>query len=118
MSLQMQKVNVIPWELMREQRELYDRIVFMEAALRDRPKETDPRWSVVPHDPFPVSVFPFFHEKPDPVRHPGLSRVQMLLAGTYMGRDLKVPEEERAEGATDAFAHLEATFDLIYDVAN
>ncbi len=34
MSLQMQKVNVIPWELMREQREFFDKIVLMEAALR------------------------------------------------------------------------------------
>ena len=41
----------------------------------------------------------------------------MLLAGTCMGQALKVSEEERAEGATDAFAHLEATFDLSYDVA-
>ncbi len=42
----------------------------------------------------------------------------MLLAGTYMDQDLKVPAEECAEGATDEFAHLEATFDLSYDVAN
>ncbi len=41
----------------------------------------------------------------------------MLLVGTYMGQALTVPEEERAEGATDEFAHLEATFDLSYDVA-
>jgi hypothetical protein len=41
----------------------------------------------------------------------------MLLAGTYMGQALIIPEEGRAEGATDEFAHLEATFDLSYDVA-
>jgi hypothetical protein len=35
MSLNMQKVNVIPWELMEEQRELYDKLVMMEAALRE-----------------------------------------------------------------------------------
>ena len=35
-----------------------------------------------------------------------------------MGQALKVPEEERAKGATYEFAHLEATFDLSYDVAN
>jgi hypothetical protein len=34
-----------------------------------------------------------------------------------MGQALIVPGEERAEGATDEFAHLEATFDLSYDVA-
>jgi hypothetical protein len=34
-----------------------------------------------------------------------------------MGQALTVPEEERAEGATDEFAHMEATFDLSYDVA-
>ena len=41
----------------------------------------------------------------------------MLLAGSNMGQALIVPEKERAEGATDEFAHLEATFDLSYDVA-
>jgi hypothetical protein len=116
MSLQMQKVNVIPWEVMREQREFYDKVVLMEAALRDRPKETDPRWSVIPLDLFPPLVFPFFHEELDPKKHP-LSRDQLLLAGTSMGQALKVPEEERAKGATNEFAHLEATFDLSYDVA-
>ena len=44
MSLTMQKVNVIPWELMEEQREFYDKLVMMEAALRERPsRESDPR---------------------------------------------------------------------------
>jgi hypothetical protein len=41
----------------------------------------------------------------------------MLLSETYMGHALILPEEERAMGATDEFAHLEATFDLSYDVA-
>ncbi len=40
MSLAMQKVNVVPWELMDEQREFHDILVLMEAALRDRPKDT------------------------------------------------------------------------------
>jgi len=117
MSLSMQKVNVVPWELMDEQREFYDRLVIMEAALRDRPKDTDPRWSTVPPSPFPPTIFPFFHEEPDSKNYPRQSRVAMLLGGTYMGQALTVPEEERAEGATDEFAHLEATFDLSYDVA-
>ena len=44
MSLNMQKVNVIPWELMEEQREFYDKLVMMEAALREQPnRESDPR---------------------------------------------------------------------------
>jgi hypothetical protein len=39
----MQKVNVIPWELV-EQREFYDKLVMMEAALREQPnRESDPR---------------------------------------------------------------------------
>ena len=113
----MQTVNVVPWELMHEQREFYDKLVVMDAALRDRPKDTDHRWSTVPPSPFPPTIFPFFHEEPDPKHFPGQTRVQMLLAGHYMGQALIVPEEERAEGATDEFAHLEATFDLSYDVA-
>ena len=103
---------------MREQRAFYDMIILMEAALRDRPKETDPRWSAVPLDLFLAFVFPYFHEEPDPKKHPGLSWVRMLIAGTYMGQALKVPEEESSEGATYEFAHLEATFYLSYDVAN
>ena len=42
----------------------------------------------------------------------------MLLSGTYMGPSLKVPKEERVERATNELSHLEATFDLSYDVAN
>jgi hypothetical protein len=34
-----------------------------------------------------------------------------------MGHALTILEEERAEGATDECVHLEATFDLSYDVA-
>jgi hypothetical protein len=41
----------------------------------------------------------------------------MLLAGNYTGQSMIVPKEERVEGAIDEFAHLEATFDLIYVVA-
>ena len=97
MSLLMQTVNVVPWELMHEQRQFYDKLVVSEAALRDRPKDMDPRWSTVPPSPFPPTIFPFFHEEQDPKHFPGQSRVQMLLAGTYMGQALIVPEEERAE---------------------
>jgi hypothetical protein len=75
MSLTMQTVNVVPWELMQEQREFFNNIVAMEAALRDRPKDTDPRWSTVPPTPFPPAIFPFFHEEPDPKNYPGQSRV-------------------------------------------
>jgi hypothetical protein len=41
----------------------------------------------------------------------------MLLAGTYMVQALMMPEDDRAEGATDEFAHLEAAFVLSYAVA-
>ena len=43
MSLSMQTVNVIPWKLMREEQVFYDKLVVMEAALRERSPETDPR---------------------------------------------------------------------------
>jgi hypothetical protein len=43
MSLLMQIVNVVPWELMAEHRAFYDTIVAMEAALRKQPKESDTR---------------------------------------------------------------------------
>ncbi len=41
----------------------------------------------------------------------------MLFAGSYMGQALTMRAEDRAEGVTNEFAHLEATFDLSYDVA-
>ena len=67
MSLNMEKVNVIPWELMEEQRKFYDKLVLIKAALRERPsRDSDPRWRSTPPDPIPVSVFPFFHREPDP----------------------------------------------------
>ncbi len=60
MSLTMQTVNVIPWELMDEQREFHDKLVLMEEALIDRPKDSDPRWTTVPPSLFPPSIFPSF----------------------------------------------------------
>jgi len=78
---------------MDEQRNFYDKLVVMEAALRDRPKDTDPRWTTVPPSPFPSTIFPFFHEELDPKTYSRQSRVQMLLAGTYMGQAWIVPEE-------------------------
>ena len=48
-----------------------DKLVVMEAALQDRPKDTDPRWITVFPSPFPSTIFPFFHEEPDPTTYPG-----------------------------------------------
>ncbi len=42
-SLSMQSVNVIQWELMAEQHKFYDKLVAMHSALRDQPSECDPR---------------------------------------------------------------------------
>ena len=80
MSLSMQTVNVIPWELMSEQRDFYDKLVSMQSALREQPKETDPRWRSTPPDPIPTNVTPFFHEEPDP-KLLGQSWIQQLIAG-------------------------------------
>ncbi len=114
----MQTMNVVPCELiMQEQRDFYDKLAGMEEALRDRPKDTDPRWTTVPPSPFSLTIFPFYHEEPDPKNYPGQSRVHVLLAGTYMGQTLTVLAEERAEGASDEFVHLQATFDQSYDAA-
>jgi len=96
MSLTMQKVNVFPWGLMEEQREFYDKLVMMEAALRERPsRESDPRWRSTPPDPIPANVVPFFHREPNHKHHPGQTRIQMLIARNYMGQGLIVPEECR-----------------------
>ena len=103
---------------MTEQTKFYDKLVAMHAALRDQPSESDPRWRSTPPDPIPAAVFPFFHEEPDKKNHPGVSRIQMLMSGTYMGQELKVPEADRREGITDEQAYVEAAFDLSYDVAN
>jgi hypothetical protein len=118
MSLSMQTVNVIPWELMTKQCKFYDKLVAMHAAIRDQPSESDPRWSSTPSDPIPVAVFPFFHEEPDKKTHPGVSRINMLMSETYMGQELKMPEADRREGITEKGAYVEAAFDLSYDVAN
>jgi hypothetical protein len=42
----------------------------------------------------------------------------MLMSGTYMGQELKVPEADRREGITDEEAYVETAFNLSYDVAN
>jgi hypothetical protein len=82
MSLAMQKVNVIHWELMEEQREFYDKLAMMDVALREQPStESFPRWRSTPPDPIPVSVFLVFHREPDPKHDPGQTRIQMLIAG-------------------------------------
>jgi hypothetical protein len=97
---------------MDEQRDFYNKLVVTEAALRDKPKDTDPRWSTVPPSSFLPAIFPYVHEEPDPKNYLGQSRIRMLLAGTYMGQAFIMLEEERVEEATDEFAHMEATFDL------
>ena len=79
MSLSMQTVNIIPWELMTEQTEFYDKLVAMHVALRDQPSESDPRWRRTPPDPIPAAVFPFFHEELDKKNHHGVSRIEMLM---------------------------------------
>jgi hypothetical protein len=38
MSMSMQTVNVIPWELMAEQRQFYNKMMDMNAALREQPQ--------------------------------------------------------------------------------
>jgi hypothetical protein len=95
----------------------------MQFALREQPKETNPRWRLTPPDPIPRSIFPLFHEEPDP-KLPGLSRIQQLIARTYMGHKLNVPRpSERHTGRvyrgkmTDEEAFMEAAFDLNYDIA-
>ena len=71
---------------MEEQREFYDKLVMMEAALREQPsRELDPRWRSTPPDPIPVSVILVFHKEPDHKHDPGQTRIQMLIAGNYMG---------------------------------
>ena len=89
----------------------------MHEALRDRPPESDPRWSITPPDPISAAAFPFFHEKPDQINYSGASRSQMLMSGTYMGQELKVPVVDRRDGITNEKAYVEAAFDLSYDIA-
>ncbi len=114
-SLSMQKVNVVPWELMAERREFYDKLTGMQAALRKQPHKSDPRWSSTPLDPILAKVFPFLHGEPDPKHQPSVTRLQMLMSGTYKGQEVKVPEEDRIACIT---SFEKAAFDLIYDVAN
>ena len=117
MSPSMQIVNVIPWELMTEQNEFYDKLVAMQADLRDQPSESDARWISTPPDPIPAAIFPFFHKEPDK-NYPGVSRINMLMSGTCIGQEFKVPEADRREGITDEEEYVEAAFDLSYDIAN
>jgi hypothetical protein len=118
MSLKTQIANVILWELMAEQREFYDKLVIMEAALREQPKEIDPRWRNSPPDPIPASIFPFFRGEPDPKKHPCESRVMQHMAGTYLGKRLTQPDEDRREGATNVEAYVDAVFNPSYDIAH
>ena len=94
-EMSMQNVNVIPWVLMPKQNEFYDKLMAMYATLRDKPSEFDPRWSSTPPDSIPAAVFLFFHEEPDKKNHHRVSRIHMLMSGTYMGQELKVPEADR-----------------------
>jgi len=90
----------------------------MEVALREQPPESDLRWISTHPDPIPAVVFHFLHEEPDPKHHHSVTRLHMLMAGTYMGQELKVPEDDRRDGITNEEAYVEATFDLGYDIAN
>ncbi len=115
----MQKVKVIPRELMEEHREFYDKLVMIEAALREQPSiESDPRWMSTPPDPIRASIFPFFHREHDPKPHPGQTRIQMLIVGNYMGKELVVPVDCRTEGISEEDILFEAAFDLSYDLSH
>ena len=103
---------------MVEQREFYDIIVRIQAALQKQPKELDPRWMSTPPDPIPASILPFFHQEHDRKNHLGQSRVQMLISGKYMGMELVMPEDDKREGATSEELYMEAAFDLSYDIAD
>jgi hypothetical protein len=102
---------------MTEQQAFYDKLVVMDAALREQPPESEPRWSNTPRDPIPSAAFPFFHEETDPKQHPGVTRIQMLISGTYMGQTFNVPDVDRREGMIDAEAYVDVVFDLSYDIA-
>jgi hypothetical protein len=93
MSLSMQTVNVIPWELMTEQRDFYDKLRRMQKALRDQPSESDPRWSSTPPDPIPSVVFSFFHEEPDKKKPPW----RIPYTNAYVG-NLHGPRAQSAGG--------------------
>ncbi len=82
---------------MKEQHDFYDKLIVIHAALRDRPPESDPRWRSTPPNPIPAAVFSFFHEEPDRKNYLGVSRIQMLMSGTYMGQELRVPVADRRE---------------------
>jgi hypothetical protein len=101
MILLMQTVNVIPWELMAEYQAFYDKLVFLEASLRESDSpETHPRRSNIVPDPIPAVIFPLFDEEPDPKHPPGETRIQMLMRCTYTGQQLKMPDEDRRDGIT------------------
>ena len=97
MSLSMQTLDVIPWELMAEQQALYEKIVGTEAALREQPPESDPRWTSTHPDPIPATVFPFFHEEPDPKHHLGVQMTRNPYTHAY-GRFRHGPRAESAGG--------------------
>ena len=87
----------MPWELMARQRDFYDKLVVMEAGLEEQAKKSDHGWSCTPPSPNPSNMFPFFNEEPDPKHHPGVSRILMLVSGSYMGEKLIVPKDNRGE---------------------
>jgi len=118
MSLSIQTVNVIPLELMTEQQAFYDRLVVMEATLRERPLESEPRWTNTSPDTIPTVVFPFFHEEPDPKEHHGVTRIHMLISEIYMGQVLKVQDAKRHEGISEEATYVEVVFDLSYVIAD
>jgi hypothetical protein len=79
MSLTMQPVNVIPWELMVEKKEFHDNLVVTHAALREHSSKFDSRWINTPPDPILAAVFPFLKEEPDRKNHPGAIRILMFI---------------------------------------
>jgi hypothetical protein len=104
LSLSMQTVDVLPWELIEEQvqfKKSMDEIV-MQLDPEDPDHENAPLHSLrSTEQPLPQKHFRFMYEKADKKgEYPG-SRHDQLAAGSFMGQKLWVSDEDAGQGNAD-----------------
>jgi hypothetical protein len=112
LSLKMQAVNVIPWELVEAQSAFKATIDSIARGL-----DPDTYSAEFMGNPIPKEVFPFMHERADAQGQFLGTWHEMLLSGEFMGQTLTVDERD-AKGRDAGDARKQALLSLGYDIAD
>jgi len=119
LSLEMHKVNVLPWEMYDSQQHLLHRLHTVEITLCEGTAAQRRR----ARDIFPRSAMPAMHAYADPTWQITRSRISMLSSAAFMGIPLKMSQEdytdpETGDTNTESEAIIQALLSLGYQASD